>query len=220
MLEVKTCCGSRNPGTLIVLPFRSRTARTCSEPNSSKQPLWIPARITSGARSSRLTTRGPLKFSARSTFPVATASVKRFVAMGTYSTCVNPSSRRRSSARYRGEMQMAGLRTSRMRVVSGGGSAAASSGHVPASPIAPASVSPPTNSRRLQLLRRSLMETFSAERRQLVNRRMHEVGDAIQPLAVPRIRDAAVRQVGERHAGIRICPAVRRPDAAVAERAR
>ena len=106
-------------------PLRSRTARTRSEPNSSKQPAWIPPRMTTGARSSRLMTRGPLKFIARSTLPVATASVNRFpVLNGTYSTSVNPSTRSRSSARYRGAMQMAGLRTSRMRVVSGGGSAA------------------------------------------------------------------------------------------------
>jgi len=48
------------------------------------------------------------------------------------------------------------------RVVSGGGSAPTRAGRIPANPAVPASVSPLTNSRRLQLSRRSLMETSSA----------------------------------------------------------
>src|SRR6266849_10792434 len=48
--------------------------------------------------------------------------------------------------------------------------------------------------------------------------RVHGVADHVQPRAVPRVRHAAVRQVGERHARVRVSPAVGRPHAAVAER--
>ena len=51
--------------------------------------------------------------------------------------------------------------SSRIVVVSGGGSAATCSAWSPRNPAVPASVSPPTNFRRLQSLRRSLMKTSS-----------------------------------------------------------
>ena len=47
---------------------------------------------------------------------------------------------------------MLGLRTSRIVVVSGGGSAAIGLGYTPRSPAVPASVTPPRNLRRLNCL--------------------------------------------------------------------
>jgi hypothetical protein len=91
----------------------------------------------------------------------------------TYSTSLNPSVRESSSATYWGAMQMPVISISLIRVVSGGGSAVASSGRTPTSPAVPASVSPFTKSRRLQLSRRSLMVTSSASREDVSRRCPH-----------------------------------------------
>src|SRR5262245_41938711 len=53
-----------------------------------------------------------------------------------------------------------------------------------------------------------------------IDRGVDAVADDVHPLAVPRIRQPAVREIRERHAGVRIGPAVGGADAAVAERAR
>ena len=39
---MKVCSVLPSCRTAIVLPFKSRTARTCSRANSSKQPTWSP----------------------------------------------------------------------------------------------------------------------------------------------------------------------------------
>src|SRR5581483_7916072 len=49
---------------------------------------------------------------------------------------------------------------------------------------------------------------------------VYGVADDVEPRAVPRVRDAAVGQVGERHARVRVRPAVGGAHPAVAERAR
>jgi hypothetical protein len=52
-------------------------------------------------------------------------SPAKLTSISTYSTSVNPSSRNNSSARYSGAKQIAGTFTSRIFVISGGGSATA-----------------------------------------------------------------------------------------------
>src|SRR5262245_49500342 len=53
-----------------------------------------------------------------------------------------------------------------------------------------------------------------------IDRAVDAVADDVQALAVPGVGQAAIRQVGERDAGVGIGPAVGRADAAVAEGAR
>ena len=93
--------------TATVFPFRSRIARTRSVPNSSKQPTWPPARITTGSPASSRTMNGAAKCMLMSASPEARAdSTPEFSSFLTYCTSVNPSSRSSSSATYCGAPQM------------------------------------------------------------------------------------------------------------------
>lgn len=77
-------------------------------------------------------------------------------------------------------------------MVSAGGSAPAASDCPPMSPAIPASVSPPTNLRRLQLSRRSLMDT-SFTRHQSENRFHPDFTEAICHESHPFDAPVAVR---------------------------
>src|SRR5437764_15450917 len=56
-------------------------------------------------------------------------------------------------------------------------------------------------------------------RLRVLDRGVHRIADDVEPARVPRVRHPAVGEIGERHAGLRIGPAIRRADAAMAERA-
>ena len=79
----------------------------------------------------------------RSSFPVTSPELTSSVPMVTYCTSVKPSALSSSSAMYCGAMQIAGLRCSRILVVSGGGSAATCRGQRPRSPTVPVKGSTP-----------------------------------------------------------------------------
>ena len=105
MLAMKVIGPARSSGTATVFPFRSRTARTRSVPNSSKQPMWPPAKITIGSpASSRMTAvRNEVHVD------VSLARGQSYLKLAdpsflTYCTSVKPSSRRSCSATYWGAM--------------------------------------------------------------------------------------------------------------------
>src|SRR5213080_2653568 len=52
MLARKTWCGDPNAGIATRFPLRSRTARICPIPNSSKQPTCMPPKKTTGSPAS------------------------------------------------------------------------------------------------------------------------------------------------------------------------
>src|SRR5262245_22296818 len=117
-----------------------------------------------GSPASTCTRKGGTKAMLMSTLPEANAGYGSTPPMSTYSRSVKPSATSNSRATYCGAMQIPGMRVMRSFGVSGGGSAAITSRPTPRSPAVADSVRPPTNSRRLDLPRWSLMGTSFAER--------------------------------------------------------
>ena len=169
MLARKTCCAELRARIATVLPLRSLIVRMFPLTNSSKQPACTPVSTTIGAPLSMATTSGAAKFMAMSTSPapIRCAPGKPPVSMPapTYSTWSKPSARSSSSATYCGARQAEGTLESRMRVVSGGGSAATA--RVPINPRPSPKAARPFRDCRLEasmITPRESEATFSCER--------------------------------------------------------
>src|SRR6266542_2286206 len=93
--------------------------RTVELPNSSKQPTWTPARMTTESSASAWTIGSPAVAIAMSISPVATDGTMSGGALSMYWTVVKPSARSRSFATDCGANQMAAFLASLMVEVSG-----------------------------------------------------------------------------------------------------
>jgi hypothetical protein len=153
----KMCRPEPSALTATFLPFRSRSDRTRSLPNSSKHPTWIPARMTSGSSASSCVMIAGAAATVRSASPFAMARLDSTpLAVFTGRTSVKPSARSNACATIRGAPeQISPCSMRRILVVSGPGSAPSVASKPPrAAVIAPAK--PPRNARRFHRIASSV----------------------------------------------------------------